>query len=54
MPDITMCANKSCPLKKKCYRFVAEPDKGYQSYALFVYDKKIKFCEDFWGLLNNI
>lgn len=31
MPDITMCQNKDCPLKDKCYRFTAEPKK-MQSY----------------------
>ena len=25
MPDITMCINKECPLRMKCYRFTAVP-----------------------------
>lgn len=32
MPDISMCEGKDCPLKDKCYRFIATPDKYHQSY----------------------
>lgn len=32
MPDISMCQNKECPLSKKCYRFLAEPNPYRQSY----------------------
>ena len=35
MPDITMCANKYCSLRDKCYRAQAVPDSYYQSYAEF-------------------
>lgn len=34
MPDITMCSNKTCSLKEKCYRFMAKPDMR-QSFAWF-------------------
>ena len=27
MPDITMCNGEDCPLKKKCYRYMALPEK---------------------------
>lgn len=27
MPDICMCRNKKCPLKSKCYRFMAVPNQ---------------------------
>lgn len=33
MPDITMCMSKDCPKKNECYRYIAKPDKYYQSYA---------------------
>lgn len=33
MPDITMCINKECPLRMKCYRFTAVPTLDWQSYA---------------------
>jgi hypothetical protein len=39
MADITMCENKSCPLKDICYRQLAKPSMR-QSYSNFVY--KIK------------
>jgi hypothetical protein len=32
MPDITMCRDKECPHKDRCYRFLAEPNKLYQSF----------------------
>jgi len=31
MPDITMCEDKECPMKNKCYRFTAVPSMR-QSY----------------------
>ena len=45
MPDITMCFNKNCPLRKKCYRFMAKPDT-YQAYFVDVKPKNGK-CEHF-------
>jgi len=32
-PDITMCKDKDCPYKDKCYRFVSKPN-SYQSYFI--------------------
>jgi len=32
MPDIAMCNDDSCPMKKTCYRFVAVPNEFRQSY----------------------
>lgn len=34
MPDITMCSNKTCPLRPRCYRALARPDP-LQSYSYF-------------------
>jgi len=34
MPDITMCCNKTCPMRIMCYRAQAKPDR-YQSFAFF-------------------
>jgi len=31
MPDISMCSNKECKDKEKCYRYMAEPSH-WQSY----------------------
>lgn len=51
MPDITMCANKKCKLRRNCYRFMAIPDNNYQSYAGFVPDfdeiQKVWDCDNF-------
>lgn len=35
MPDISMCANRECPLRETCYRYVAKPNEYRQSYAKF-------------------
>lgn len=40
MPNITMCRTESCPIKKICYRYVAEPTPEQQSYAIFLFLKK--------------
>jgi hypothetical protein len=34
MPDITMCTNEECPLKKSCYRFMGIPSQ-WQSFSHF-------------------
>lgn len=47
MPDISMCANKDCPLKENCYRFTAKPSE-YQSYAEFQIDDESGECSGFW------
>jgi len=50
MPDITMCQDKECNLKLKCYRYTAKPNPYYQSY----FTDKVKIdrnvCEYF---MNN-
>ena len=33
MPDITMCCNCFCPLRKRCYRYRAVPDQYRQSWC---------------------
>ena len=38
MSEITMCKNKYCPLKYKCYRYTAIPNR-FHSYATFYYDQ---------------
>ena len=43
MPDITMCSNKNCYVKHKCYRSQAIPNL-YQSYANFDYDDNNGNC----------
>jgi len=35
MPDITICRNERCPRKMECYRYRAEPNGKWQSYAKF-------------------
>jgi hypothetical protein len=35
MPDIAMCENVECPLRRTCYRFMAVPNPFRQSYAEF-------------------
>lgn len=44
MPDISMCSNKNCPLKDKCYRFTAKPNER-QAYSDFPGGED---CEYYW------
>lgn len=57
MPDITMCCNYYCPLKKQCYRYRAVPDQYRQSFAMFRSHTVAKLsdpakyettCDHFW------
>ena len=47
MPDITMCKGTNCPLKEKCYRYTAKPNKYWQSWF---YEAPVKNgkCDHFW------
>jgi hypothetical protein len=47
MPDISMCQNEGCPLKKKCYRYTATPSVGLQTYGWFKPDEEGK-CDYYW------
>lgn len=44
MPDISMCKNKECTLKERCYRYRAVPS-NIQSYTYFVFENG--FCKYF-------
>jgi hypothetical protein len=46
MPDISMCQNKQCLSKDKCYRFTATPNQYMQSYMLIT--GKMEKYENFW------
>ena len=37
MSDITMCSSEHCPMKDKCYRASAKPNKFAQSWSNFEY-----------------
>lgn len=37
--DITMCANKQCERRKSCVRFMAKPNKHWQTYSKFEKDE---------------
>jgi len=59
MPDITMCRNNKCSMKKECYRFIAEPDI-IQSYSFFTPQSSIlhkilnrQYCDSFIPLTEK-
>ena len=52
MADIAMCANTTCPLRGKCYRYRAIPDM-YQTYAGFAPTEDKEYCYDFWLVFEN-
>lgn len=47
MPDISLCRNTNCPLRKNCYRFTAKPDEFIQSYSNFTYNAITQSCHHF-------
>lgn len=47
MPDITCCKGDGCPIKQSCFRYLAEPDKGRQSY-FSKSPNKGKKCDYYW------
>lgn len=62
MPDITMCINKNCPLRAKCYRYRAvsstwQSFANYQFYTIAklsdpaIYETK---CDYFWEIDGRI
>lgn len=51
MADITMCKSKDCPLKEKCYRFLAVANEYRQSYFVeSPFDKELNKCEHYWKI----
>ena len=46
MPDITMCVNKECPVRERCYRAMAIPS-DWQSMACFKYEVGKTYCDHF-------
>lgn len=47
MPDISMCANDSCPSRNECYRFRAIPNEHRQSYQQYSPKEGEDRCDDF-------
>lgn len=52
MIDITLCANKDCPLIDKCYRFQAK-GSTYQSWSRFEPNENGE-CDHFMELRNSL
>ncbi len=51
MPDISMCSNKSCPMKDTCYRFTAAPSEFSQAYQDYQPDEGD--CRGYWPMKRN-
>jgi len=47
MTDITMCADRSCPKRRDCFRYRAHP-KAEQSFAVFTTVDGV--CNGWWPL----
>ncbi|HSH24994.1 MAG TPA: hypothetical protein VLA13_05595 [Massilibacterium sp.] len=47
MSGITKCENEDCPLKEKCYRYLAPPNSERQAYGDFKPDENGN-CEYYW------
>ena len=48
MADISMCRDKACPSRTKCYRFVATPSQFLQSYGSFGRESDAQKCSHYW------
>ncbi len=51
MPDISMCASKTCPVAERCYRNAAsgtKPEEFLQSYMWFELEGEA--CSGFWPI----
>ena len=53
MPDISLCQNHSCPLRRDCVRYMALPNPAHQSYASFKWRMGSHKCEYFWDVENT-
>ena len=52
--DISKCAGINCPLKEKCFRYLADSDEYRQAYLQVApYDEKTKSCEMFWEVKSK-
>ena len=47
MADISMCDDRECPSRLKCYRFIALPSEWTQSYEMFERPPLADKCDDF-------
>lgn len=47
MADITMCDDKDCPMRTKCYRFTAPVNQWRQSYFMSTPRKEFEACEEY-------
>lgn len=47
MPDISMCANQTCPSRLLCYRYTAQPSE-WQPYQEREPGAGQERCEDYW------
>lgn len=50
MPDISMCGNRTCPSRMKCYRYRARPDEHWQSWMEFQVPDCLDRCGSFMEL----
>jgi len=47
MPDISMCANETCPKKDTCYRYTATPSY-HQAYGGYTVPPGYPKCDAYW------
>lgn len=47
MADISMCDDKDCPMKDKCYRYTA-PENPFRQTYFWSSPRKGNTCEEFW------
>ena len=54
MPDIAMCRDERCLMKRFCYRYSATPDPMAQWYGDFHSDPAGHGCPMFWPMERDM
>ena len=53
MADITMCNNDKCPLRQKCFRYMATPSPYWQPYYCMDEEEPVEDCMYFWEFKDS-
>jgi hypothetical protein len=54
MPDITMCRGYECEVCDSCYRYLAKPDKHWQSWFTEMPIPTGEECVYYWPVKSQI
>lgn len=52
--NIEKCRGVNCPIKDRCFHYVAPEDPDWQDWGNFSYDDILQKCIDFWPIQGGI